>query len=57
MDISLGLDIGDNTPFGVANTKPHVRNGERGLAGMNSKVSTLMRCLERFTRAERLDAD
>jgi len=57
MDISLDLDVGDNTPFGVANTKPHVRNGERGFAGMTSKVSTLMRCLERFTRAERLDAE
>ncbi|PUZ49195.1 hypothetical protein GQ55_7G306900 [Panicum hallii var. hallii] len=57
MDISLDLDVGDNSPFGVANTKPHARNGERGLAGMNSKVSTLMRCLERFTRAERLDAE
>ena len=57
MDISLDLDVGDNTPFGVANTKPHVRNGEWGFAGMTSKVSTLMRCLERFTRAERLDAE
>ncbi|CAN6277139.1 unnamed protein product [Urochloa humidicola] len=57
MDISLDLDVGDNTSFGVANTKPHVRNGERSLAGANSKVSTLMRCLERFTRAERLDAE
>lgn len=57
MDISLDLDVGDNSSFGAANTKSHVRNGERSLAGMNSKVSTLMRCLERFTRAERLDAE
>ena len=34
-----------------------VRKGERGLGGMNSKASTLMRCLERFTGAQRLDAD
>ncbi|KAJ1273044.1 hypothetical protein BS78_06G250100 [Paspalum vaginatum] len=57
MDISLDLDGGDNNSSGVTNTKPHVRNGERSLAGVNSKVSTLMRCLERFTRAERLDAE
>ncbi|WVZ87428.1 hypothetical protein U9M48_034064 [Paspalum notatum var. saurae] len=57
MDISLDLDAGDNNSSGVTNTKPHVRNGERSLAGVNSKVSTLMRCLERFTRAERLDAE
>uniref|UniRef100_A0A804M9E5 ubiquitinyl hydrolase 1 n=2 Tax=Zea mays TaxID=4577 RepID=A0A804M9E5_MAIZE len=57
MDISLDMDAGDNSSFGVANTKSHVRNGERGLAGVNSKVLTLMRCLERFTRSERLDAE
>lgn len=57
MDISLDLDAGHNNSLSVANPKLHVRNGERNLAGMNSKVSTLMRCLERFTRAERLDAE
>ncbi|XP_047067818.1 ubiquitin C-terminal hydrolase 22-like isoform X1 [Lolium rigidum] len=56
MDFSLDLDAGCNVSRGVAN--PKARNGERNLAGMNPKVSsTLMRCLERFTRAERLDAD
>lgn len=51
MDVSLDLDSGHNNCLGVANPKPHARNG------MSSKVSTLMRCLERFTRAERLDAE
>lgn len=55
VDISLDLDAGSNNS--LANPKLHARNGERNLAGTNSKVSTLMRCLERFTRAERLDAE
>ncbi|BAF15984.2 Os04g0647300, partial [Oryza sativa Japonica Group] len=57
MDISLDLDAGYNNSLGVANPKVHVRNGERSSGGTNTKVSTLMRCLERFTRAERLDAE
>ncbi|TVU16332.1 hypothetical protein EJB05_39890 [Eragrostis curvula] len=58
MDISLDLDAGcGNNCLSVTNTKLHVRNGERSSAGVSSKVTTLMRCLERFTRAERLDAE
>lgn len=51
LDISLDLDSGRNS---MASLKPHIRNGEKDLS---YGVSTLMRCLESFTRPERLDSE
>ncbi|XP_072974451.1 ubiquitin C-terminal hydrolase 22-like [Typha angustifolia] len=56
VDISLDLDSGQNSINGTT-SKLHLRNGEKDLPSLSCGVSTLMRCLERFTRPERLDSE
>nr|XP_010927357.1 ubiquitin C-terminal hydrolase 22 [Elaeis guineensis]XP_019708103.1 ubiquitin C-terminal hydrolase 22 [Elaeis guineensis] len=58
LDISLDLDSSHNS-VNVPPVKSHGRNGENDLllSSQTCGVSTLMGCLERFTRPERLDSD
>ncbi|XP_008801905.2 ubiquitin C-terminal hydrolase 22-like [Phoenix dactylifera] len=58
LDISLDLDSNHNF-MNVPTMKSHACNGEKDLilSSQICGVSTLMGCLERFTRPERLDSD
>ena len=55
VDISLDLDSSQNSAK-VARSKVHARNGETA-SSQSCGMSTLMGCLERFTRPERLGSD
>ncbi|XP_038971899.1 ubiquitin C-terminal hydrolase 22-like [Phoenix dactylifera] len=58
LDFSLDLDSSRNS-VNVPTAKSHGCNGENDLilSSQTCGVSTLMGCLERFTRPERLDSD
>ncbi|XP_077237979.1 ubiquitin C-terminal hydrolase 22-like [Tasmannia lanceolata] len=58
VDISLDLEPSKG-PLKIATTKSHACNGETGsvVSSQSSGISTLMGCLDRFTRPERLGSD
>ncbi|ONK76708.1 uncharacterized protein A4U43_C03F31300 [Asparagus officinalis] len=59
VDISLDLDSIQNPPKVAARSKFHARNGnlDSNTSSQTCEMSTLMGCLERFTRPERLGSD
>lgn len=56
VDISLDFDSSQNS-HKVARSKLNARNGEIELSSKSYEISSLLGCLERFTRPERLGSD